>query len=154
MTAIDRRVGFLFLGFMLLLGVALMRATYLGAFKADSLQHAASSQQIVQTQIPATRGAITDRTGVQLAISQSAADVVADPAGAPFQARRLAGLLTVTMQAALLVRHAPAAVSDAFCATRLAGQGGLGGPAVSFGTLPGGLDHAALLDRTRPVLTR
>src|SRR5450432_1139375 len=79
MAAIDRRVGFLFLGFMLLLGVALMRATYLGAFKADSLQHAASSQQIVQTQIPATRGAITDRTGVQLAISQSAADVVADP---------------------------------------------------------------------------
>jgi putative acyl-CoA dehydrogenase len=82
------------------------------------------------------------------------ADVVADPAGAPFQARRLAGLLTVTMQAALLARHAPAAVSDAFCATRLAGQGGLGGPAVSFGMLPGGLDHAALLDRTRPVQTR
>ena len=79
MTAIDRRVGFLFLGFMLLLGIALMRATYLGAFKADSLQRAASSQQIVQTQIPATRGTITDRSGVQLALSQSAADVIADP---------------------------------------------------------------------------
>jgi cell division protein FtsI (penicillin-binding protein 3) len=79
MTAIDRRVGFLFLGFMLLLGLALMRATYLGAFKADSLQAAASSQQIVQTQIPATRGVITDRNGVQLAISQSAVDVIADP---------------------------------------------------------------------------
>jgi cell division protein FtsI/penicillin-binding protein 2 len=79
MTAIDRRVGFLFLGFMLLLGLALMRATYLGAFKADSLQQAASSQQIVQTQIPATRGTITDRSGVQLALSQSAADIIADP---------------------------------------------------------------------------
>jgi cell division protein FtsI/penicillin-binding protein 2 len=79
MTAIDRRVGFLFLGFMLLLGAALVRATYLGAFKADSLQQAASIQQIVTTQIPATRGTITDRNGVQLAISQSAADVVADP---------------------------------------------------------------------------
>jgi cell division protein FtsI (penicillin-binding protein 3) len=79
MTAIDRRVGFLFLGFMLLLGLALMRATYLGAFRADALQHAASSQQIVQTQIPATRGVITDRAGVQLALSQSAADVIADP---------------------------------------------------------------------------
>jgi putative acyl-CoA dehydrogenase len=82
------------------------------------------------------------------------ADVAADPAGAPYQARRLAGLTTVTMQAALLARHAPAAVSDAFCATRLADQGRISGPAVSFGTLPRGLDHAALLDRTRPVLTR
>ena len=82
------------------------------------------------------------------------ADVAADPAGAPYQARRLAGLATVTMQAALLARHAPAAVSDAFCATRLADQGGISGPAVSFGTLPRGLDHAALLDRTRPVLNR
>ena len=79
MAAIDRRVGFLFLGFMLLLGLALTRATYLGAFKADSLQQAASNQQIVQTQIPATRGSITDRNGVQLALSQSAADVIADP---------------------------------------------------------------------------
>ncbi len=79
MAAIDRRVGLLFLGFMVLLGLALMRATYLGAFKADSLQEAASHQQIVQTQIPATRGVITDRDGVQLAISESAADVIADP---------------------------------------------------------------------------
>jgi cell division protein FtsI (penicillin-binding protein 3) len=79
MTAIDRRVGFLLLGFMLLLGLALMRATYLGAFRADSLQQAASSQQIVSTQIPATRGVVTDRSGVQLAISQSAADIIADP---------------------------------------------------------------------------
>jgi putative acyl-CoA dehydrogenase len=82
------------------------------------------------------------------------ADVAADPAAAPFQARRLAGLLTVTMQAALLVRHAPAAVSAAFCSTRLDDQDGLSGPGVSFGIMPRGLDHAALLDRTRPVLTR
>jgi cell division protein FtsI (penicillin-binding protein 3) len=78
-AGIDRRVGFLFLGFMVLLGIALARATYLGAFKADALQRAASSQQIVTTQIPATRGTITDRNGVQLAISQSASDVTADP---------------------------------------------------------------------------
>jgi putative acyl-CoA dehydrogenase len=58
------------------------------------------------------------------------------------------------MQAALLARHAPAAVSDAFCASRLAGRDGLGGPAVSFGTLPRGLDLAAVLSRTRPVMTR
>jgi putative acyl-CoA dehydrogenase len=80
--------------------------------------------------------------------------IAADPGGAEYQARRLAGLMTVTMQAALLVRHAPAAVSDAFCASRLADGDGLGGPGVSFGTLPRGLDLAALVSRTRPAITR
>ncbi len=66
------------------------------------------------------------------------------------RARALAGLLTLVMQAALLVRFAPAPVSDAFCASRLAGRGGAGGPGVTFGTLPPGLDLAAIADRTRP----
>ncbi|MBV9818709.1 MAG: penicillin-binding protein 2 [Solirubrobacterales bacterium] len=79
MAAIDRRVGFLFLGFLLLLGLALTRATYLGAFKAGSLQRAASTQQVVNVSIPATRGVISDRNGVQLALSESAAEVTADP---------------------------------------------------------------------------
>ena len=70
------------------------------------------------------------------------------------QARRLAGLLTIVMQAALLVRHAPAAVTDAFCASRLDNFGGFGGPGVSFGMLPRGLDLARVLDRTRPAGTR
>lgn len=49
------------------------------------------------------------------------------------------------MQASLLVRHAPAAVADAFCASRLGGDWGR-----AFGTLPGGVDAAALLDRAGP----
>jgi putative acyl-CoA dehydrogenase len=76
----------------------------------------------------------------------------ADPAGAPVTARRLAGLLTVTVQAALLARYAPGAVSDAFCASRLA-PGPLGGPGVSFGTLPPGLDLAAISARSQPEFT-
>jgi len=81
------------------------------------------------------------------------AGIAADPEGAQAQARMLAGLLTVAVQAALLVRHAPQAVSDAFCASRLATSEGLGGPGVSFGTLPRGLDLGVVLGRTRPVLT-
>jgi len=111
--------------------------------------------------VDACRAELTLAAGADSRLDQAAqrlwrelADVAADPAGAPFQARRLAGLLTVTMQAALLTRHAPAAVSAAFCATRLADQGGLSGPGVTFGSLACGLDHAALLDRTRPVVTR
>ena len=63
-------------------------------------------------------------------------------------ARRLAGLIAVTLQAALLVRHAPGPVADAFCATRL-GAGGPGGPGAPFGILPDGLDLAAILQRAR-----
>ena len=41
----------------------------------------------------------------------------------------------LALQGSLLVRHAPAAVADAFCASRLAGDWGH-----AFGTLPRGLD--------------
>jgi len=73
---------------------------------------------------------------------------------AQFAARRLAGSITVTLQAALLVRHAPAAVADAFCASRLGsspGVGTLAGPGVPFGTLPDGLPVADILGRAAPV---
>jgi len=67
---------------------------------------------------------------------------------AQYGARGLAALIAVTLQAALLVRYAPAPVADAFCASRL-GSGGVGGPAAPFGSLPGGLDLDAILDRAR-----
>ena len=61
-------------------------------------------------------------------------------------ARLLAGQVTGTLQAALLARHAPAAVADAFCATRLGP--GSAGPAAPFGSLPDGLDLAGILVRS------
>jgi cell division protein FtsI (penicillin-binding protein 3) len=76
---IDRRIGFIFLAFLALLAIALGRAVDLGAIQSGSLQHEAVSQQITQNVVPAARGTITDRNGVQLAISESADDVVADP---------------------------------------------------------------------------
>ena len=79
MALIDRRIGWIFVTFLGLLAIALMRATYLGAVKAGSLQQAAVSQQITQNVVPAARGMITDRNGVQLALSQSADDIIADP---------------------------------------------------------------------------
>jgi len=78
-AVIDRRIGILFLTFVALLVLAATRATYLGAVRADSLQHAAASQQITQEVMPAARGTITDRNGIELAISESADDVAADP---------------------------------------------------------------------------
>jgi putative acyl-CoA dehydrogenase len=57
-------------------------------------------------------------------------------------ARRLVGRMAVALQAALLVRHAPPAVSDAFCASRLENEAG-----GTFGMLPAGIDRRAIVDR-------
>jgi cell division protein FtsI/penicillin-binding protein 2 len=78
-ASIDRRIGLLFLAFVGLLAIALARAAYLGAFQANSLRQAAATQQATVQTLAAPRGAITDRNGVQLAISESADDIVADP---------------------------------------------------------------------------
>ncbi|WP_372345759.1 acyl-CoA dehydrogenase family protein [Streptomyces sp. KL116D] len=61
---------------------------------------------------------------------------------APLRARRVIERAALVLQGSLLVRHAPAAVADAFCASRLAGDRGQ-----AFGTLSAGTDFAALLDR-------
>ncbi|WP_299958459.1 acyl-CoA dehydrogenase family protein [uncultured Modestobacter sp.] len=67
---------------------------------------------------------------------------LADPDHLPLRARRVAGRLALCLQAGLLLRHAPAAVADAFCATRLAGDwGGV------LGTLPPGVPVRQLVDR-------
>jgi putative acyl-CoA dehydrogenase len=63
-----------------------------------------------------------------------------------FLARRVVEDLAVALQGSLLVRHAPPAVADAFCATRLAGQGGR-----VYGTLPAGVDAESIIDRALPV---
>jgi cell division protein FtsI/penicillin-binding protein 2 len=75
----DRRIGILFLLFVGLLGIAVMRATYLGAVRSAPLKHQATAQQVTRLTVPAPRGTITDRRGVELAVSQSADDVAADP---------------------------------------------------------------------------
>ncbi|MCW2868029.1 MAG: alkylation response protein [Marmoricola sp.] len=62
-------------------------------------------------------------------------------------ARRLAGQMAACLQASLLVRFAPAAVADAFCATRLGGD--YNG---TLGTLPVGTDLRSIVTRTTPVV--
>jgi putative acyl-CoA dehydrogenase len=62
------------------------------------------------------------------------------------RARRIVELMALTLQGSLLVRHAPAAVADAFCASRLGGDWGH-----AFGTLPAGADIDAILERALPA---
>src|SRR5204862_5652749 len=61
------------------------------------------------------------------------------------RARRVVEKLALALQGSLLVRHAPPAVADAFCAPRLDGDRGL-----ALGTLPADPDLGALIDRHRP----
>ncbi len=97
-TLVDRRIGILFLAFAGLLALAVTRALELGTLKAGSLKVAAATQQVQTVTVPAPRGTISDRNGVELAISESADDVAADPylvkRGNPTgDAQRLAPLL-------------------------------------------------------------
>jgi putative acyl-CoA dehydrogenase len=62
------------------------------------------------------------------------------------QARVLVRDLVLALQAALLIKHAPAAVADAFCASRLGEEAG-----GAFGTLPRGLDLRAIAERAAPA---
>jgi putative acyl-CoA dehydrogenase len=67
------------------------------------------------------------------------------PDDAEARARRLVERLALALQGALLVRFAPPAVADAFCASRLGGDHG-----GALGTLPSGLDLGAIIERAGP----
>jgi putative acyl-CoA dehydrogenase len=60
------------------------------------------------------------------------------------QARALTRDLVLALQAAILIKHAPGAVADAFCAGRLDGG------SAAFGLLPRGLDLRAIIERAAP----
>ncbi|MER7455697.1 isovaleryl-CoA dehydrogenase [Micromonospora sp. NPDC126480] len=68
-----------------------------------------------------------------------------DPAEVELRARHLVERLALVLQGSLLVRHGHPAVADAFCASRLGGEHGY-----AYGTLPAGVDHAAIIDRATP----
>ncbi len=113
MTLVDRRIGILFLAFAGLLGFAAIRAVELGTLKAGSLRSAAKTQQVQTVTVPAPRGTITDRNGVQLAITESADDVAADPllirksdpAGAAQKLAPLLGKPPATVEAQITKPH-------------------------------------------------
>jgi putative acyl-CoA dehydrogenase len=70
---------------------------------------------------------------------------LSDPDEAEARARRLVERLGLALQASLLVQYGDPAVADAFCISRLAGDGGL-----AYGTLPPRVDAAAIIERHRP----
>jgi putative acyl-CoA dehydrogenase len=72
-------------------------------------------------------------------------DTLAEVSSDESLARRTAEQIALVLQASLLVRHAHPAVADAFCASRLGGDWGH-----AYGTLPAGVDLAAIIERVTP----
>jgi cell division protein FtsI (penicillin-binding protein 3) len=76
---VERRIGLLFAVFLVLLGAAVARATWLGTVKAGSLKERAATQQTEDLPVPSRRGTITDRHGTELAVSEDSITVFANP---------------------------------------------------------------------------
>ncbi len=96
MKLIERRIGLLFAVFLTLLVIGAGKAAWLGVVKAGTLKEAAATQQEADLVVPARRGAITDRHGTELAVSQPAMTIAATPylVKQPTQvAAKLSGLL-------------------------------------------------------------
>lgn len=89
---------------------------------------------------------LDDALGRAKSLAGELARELADPgvgaSVAALRARELTERLALVLQGALLVEHAPAAVADAFCATRLGGAGGQ-----QYGVLPRGTRLGAILER-------
>jgi putative acyl-CoA dehydrogenase len=79
------------------------------------------------------------------AAAKSLDDEIADTSDIEVRARRLVEHMALVLQGSLLVRFAPPAVADGFCASRLGGDWGH-----AFGTLPPGVDTATILERATP----
>jgi putative acyl-CoA dehydrogenase len=128
---------------------ALSRSPAAGEALLAEAELAAGADPRLDAAIAALRDAVTSVTA-----ANGTGSVAED------QARGLAGLIAVVLQAGLLTRHAPATVAAAFCASRLGPRPGaaLAGPALPFGTGPFGTvtdrsARAAILDRFRPAGT-
>src|ERR1035437_10373828 len=73
------------------------------------------------------------------------ANELKDLRGFEYRARDVVDRMAIALQASLLVRHAPAFISDAFCHSRLEQLGHH-----NYGTLPSGVDCAAIIARATP----
>jgi cell division protein FtsI (penicillin-binding protein 3) len=138
LTLVQRRIGGLFGLFFILLVLAGGRTLYLAALKGGSLRKAAATQQLTAEAVPAQRGAITDRNGIDLAVSEPAQDISATPylVKEPLAAaQKLAPLLGVPQPQVLrdlsersgfvyLKRALPAKQAHAVMALKIAGIDG------------------------------
>tara|TARA_R110000868_G_scaffold135284_2_gene347757 strand:- start:2649 stop:4325 length:1677 start_codon:yes stop_codon:yes gene_type:complete len=93
---------------------------------------------VVFAEFEASRGVSAAYDGALSALKDAFADVSSLEA----RSRQIVEVMAKLAAGAVLLRHAPAAVADAFCATRLGRDWG-----DIYGTLPVGVDQRAILER-------
>src|SRR5690606_6410700 len=98
------------------------------AFDAE-VSLATGAHPLLDAHVQATRRLLSEVSGT-------------DASTAALQARRLVEMLALSLQASLLVRHSPTAVSDAFIAARLGEFRGS-----MYGVLSAGADTRVILER-------
>jgi cell division protein FtsI (penicillin-binding protein 3) len=137
-AVVQRRIGGLFAAGFCLLLLAGARTLYLGALQGGSLRKAAQTQQVTLEPVPPQRGAISDRNGLDLAVSEPAQDISATPYlihDPVTVSERLAPLLGRSSQVLLrrlsgrggfvyLARGVPAAQARAALALKVSGIAG------------------------------
>ena len=79
MRLVERRIGFLFALFLAILVLAAARAAWLGTVESRDLGRRALTQQVEELTVYARRGTITDRNGIEMAVSEDATTVFANP---------------------------------------------------------------------------
>ncbi|NMN99713.1 DNA alkylation response protein [Gordonia sp. TBRC 11910] len=100
------------------------------------------SVQAVDDEIAAALGVHADFDAHVAKTRALVARATADPAAAPALARRLVAALALALQASILIRQAPTAISDGFVSARI----GADGPAM-YGELDAGLNLAGIVAR-------
>jgi cell division protein FtsI (penicillin-binding protein 3) len=137
-TLVQRRIGAIFATGFALLALAGARTLYLGALQGGTLRKAAQTQQLTYEPVPSQRGTISDRSGIDLAVSEPAQDIAADPyliKDPLASAQRLAPLLGQGQDVVLrklsersgfvyLARRLPAGQAKAVLALRIPGLTG------------------------------
>jgi cell division protein FtsI (penicillin-binding protein 3) len=76
---VQHRAGPIFALFFLLLAAACSRTMYLDVFRGATLRKAGSAEHLTEEAVSPRRGSISDRDGVELAVSEPAQDLSADP---------------------------------------------------------------------------
>jgi len=117
----------------------------------DVLRVMQKSPQVVDAflaEVARSRGGDRRLDAWLLTLVKDMQDLMKDPADAEYRAREVVDRMALAVQAALLVQHAPSAIADAFCAGRLQGSGHR-----QYGTLPRGVDCAAVVERATPRMS-
>jgi cell division protein FtsI (penicillin-binding protein 3) len=137
-SALQQRIGWIFALFVGLLVLAVGRTAYLGIVRSSALRRDASTQQVTEEKVIPQRGTIVDRNGVELAVSEPARDISADPyllADPLSVAQRLAPLLGLSEAVLLrklsertgfvyLARSVPGSESQRVLALKIPGVNG------------------------------